>query len=455
MNIIYINTHDTGKMISPYGANVKTINLKKFAEDAVTFNHAFCCGPTCSPSRAALLTGQYPHQNGMLGLAQRGFSLNNYHHHLANFLQSNGYHTCISGIQHEHGWYLDIDEEGNKQLGYEEILTTDATKYSKEDLYLWDQNNCQAVCDWLDQYDQQKPFMLSYGMHSTHRPYPLLINQDINVNYIKPQDNIYNNEQNRKDQAQFMTSLIYADQNFASIIEALKRNNLYEKTIIIFTTDHGVALPFNKCNLTDYGTAISLIIRHPQGLKGIIYEGLFSSIDFFPTICDLLNLKKPNYLVGKSFKDVFIDPSIEFNSEIYAEVNFHTSYEPMRCIRTKRYKYIKYFAKYPKYNLSNIDQSVSKDFLINNGLKQQLKEHELLYDLYFDPNEKNNLINNLNYQDIKQELTDKLYKNMQQTNDPLLNGQLEIKETYKVNKEECIDASSKNSFDYISFVKKE
>src|SRR5205085_6747340 len=73
MNILYIHSHDTGRWIQPYGFPVATPNLQKLAENGVLFRQAFCVSPTCSPSRAALLTGKYPHNNGMLGLAHRGF----------------------------------------------------------------------------------------------------------------------------------------------------------------------------------------------------------------------------------------------------------------------------------------------------------------------------------------------------------------------------------------------
>ena len=62
MNVIYINTHDSGRMLSPYGYDIPTENLKKLAEDSVVFTNAFCAGPTCSPSRAALLTGTFPEE---------------------------------------------------------------------------------------------------------------------------------------------------------------------------------------------------------------------------------------------------------------------------------------------------------------------------------------------------------------------------------------------------------
>lgn len=94
MNILYLHTHDTGKVISPYGYDVKTPNYQELCDDSLLFNNSFSVAPTCSPSRAGLLTGCYPHQNGMLGLAQRGFKIDE-DKHLAQFLNKNGYHTVL------------------------------------------------------------------------------------------------------------------------------------------------------------------------------------------------------------------------------------------------------------------------------------------------------------------------------------------------------------------------
>ena len=74
-NIIYIHSHDTGRYVQPYGHAIPTPNIQKLAEEGVLFRNAFCANPTCSPSRAALLTGQWAHSCGMGGLANRGWSL--------------------------------------------------------------------------------------------------------------------------------------------------------------------------------------------------------------------------------------------------------------------------------------------------------------------------------------------------------------------------------------------
>lgn len=453
MNVIYINTHDSGRMLSPYGYDIPTENLKKLAKDSVVFTNAFCAGPTCSPSRAALLTGTFPHQNGMLGLAQRGFSLYNSEKHLANFLKNNGYNTCLCGIQHEYGWYLDLEKNGLHNLGYNEVLTTDSKSFKKEELHLWDRNNAVEVVKWLNNYENDKPFLLSFGMHSTHRPYPVEVADFIDERYVVPPYPITNNEENRHDHAQYMTTAHYADENIKMIVDALKRNNLYENSIIIFTTDHGLAVPFNKCNLTDTGIGVSLIMKVPEAASnGKIVDSLVSQIDVFPTLCELLNLDKPEYLEGKSFAEAFADNKAVLDEYIFAEVNFHTSYEPIRCVRTKRYKYIKYYDEtWNKVNLSNMDESVPKDFLMANGLKEKVKYREGLFDLYFDPTERNNLVEDSKYKEVLEKLREVLYEKQVKTDDPILKGALEIKKGYKVNKVECETASSKNKDDYVSY----
>ncbi len=96
-NILYMHSHDTGRYIQPYGCGIPTPNLQTLAEEGVLFRQAFCANPTCSPSRAALLTGSYPHQNGMFGLAHRGWSLDDYSQHLVHTLTAHGYAAALAG----------------------------------------------------------------------------------------------------------------------------------------------------------------------------------------------------------------------------------------------------------------------------------------------------------------------------------------------------------------------
>ncbi len=458
MNIIYIHTHDTGKVISPYGYNVISPNIDKFFEDSIIFHNAFSAAPTCSPSRAALLTGSYPHQVGMLGLAQRGFEIDA-NKHLAGFLKNNGYHTILSGVQHEMGYYLDHDKV-YKDLGYLEDITEDHRGYKEEDLIFWDEKNSYLLQEWIKNYKDDKPFFISYGLHGTHRKYPEKISENVSVDTSVPPPYINNNPESREDFAKYKTSLEMSDKNIGRILETLKEKGYYDNSIIFITTDHGLAYPFSKCTLKDRGIGILLSMRVPNGNKSIkSYDGLISQIDIFPTICDLIGVEKPDYLEGKSFAKLFKDESgkcFSIRDEVYAEINFHTSYEPVRSVRTKRYKYIRFFdEEYLKINCSNIDSSPVKEFMNEHGLKELDKPNESLYDLYYDPIEENNLASNPKYEGVLNELRRKMDEFMKNTKDPLLNGHIEIKDQWKVNKKECYYASSKNPQDYISMGRKD
>src|SRR5258707_14656077 len=99
-NIIYIHSHDPGRYLEPYGHAVPAPNLQRLASQGVLFRQAFNAGPTCSPSRASLLTGMCPHSNGMFGLAHRGFVLNDYKQHIPHTLPPSGYYSALFGVQH-------------------------------------------------------------------------------------------------------------------------------------------------------------------------------------------------------------------------------------------------------------------------------------------------------------------------------------------------------------------
>lgn len=450
-NIIYIHTHDSGKILSPYGYDVPTPNLKEFAEDAVLFRNAFCVAPTCSPSRAGLLTGMYPHNNGMLGLSQRGFTLNDYSTHMVQFLKNNGFHTVLCGIQHEAASYLDHDKAA-KIIGYDENLTTDNTKFTEEELVEWDLENAKKVSEWLKNADTNKPFFLSYGLFATHRKFPNAGLTEINPNYYSPPLPIPDLEDTREDYAGYLKSASWFDASFKIVIDTLKETGIYDNSIIIFTTDHGVAFPFAKCNLTDSGIGVALMMRVPgTSSEGKVVDSLVSQIDIFPTLCDLVGLEKPDYLQGVSFANMFSDPKAKVRNEVFAEINFHTSYEPARSIRTNRYKYIRYFDEdFLKINISNIDASKTKEIYMEHDLRSIQKPKEALFDLLYDVGERNNLTEDPAYLPILEELRATLETYLKKTEDPLLTGHIEIQDNWKVNTKECIHPSSKDPNDYVN-----
>ena len=128
-NILYIHSHDTGRYIQPYGYAIETPNMQKLAEDGVLFRQNFCVNPTCSPSRACLVTGSYAHENGMNGLVHRGFELYDYNQHIIHTLHDVGYTSALAGVQHVAN---DTDErKGWETIGYKEYLGGSGTAHEK------------------------------------------------------------------------------------------------------------------------------------------------------------------------------------------------------------------------------------------------------------------------------------------------------------------------------------
>ena len=443
LNIIYIHTHDSGRLFSPYGYKAPTENIEAFAKDATLFRNAYAAAPTCSPSRSALLTGKYPHTNGMFGLSNRGFSITNYREHMVSFLKENGYHSVLCGIQHEAA-HFNRPLDGGRIIGYDDNITTKTSLKALDDKRTWDSENCQNACAFLRGYRSAQPFFLSFGMFCTHRPYPQTKVND--TNYIRPPEGFPDTKELREDFAGHFAALHHADDCVGRIMDALKESGLYEKSIILFTTDHGPAFPFAKASLFDSGIAVALIIRVPGNqATGDIKNSLVSHIDVLPTLCE------PQDLQGVSFARHLREKGWDepVNDVIFAEMNFHISYEPARCVRTERYKYIEYLdQEYSGQNLSNIDDSITKTRFMSNSLADRKKPHRLLFDLFYDPNEKNNLIGEKAYEAIEGELGKRLLSWRRETGDPFLTG-LQWQNHWIVNKRESVLPGSEKKDDFV------
>lgn len=425
MNIIYIHTHDTGRYIQPYGEAVSTPNLMRFAKHGTVFRNAYCVGPTCSPSRSGLVTGMMPHNNGMFGLAHRGFGLNDYSKHIANVLKANGYKTALCGVQH-------VASDQN-MIGYDEIISCSDKSLNNQEK---DFCNSKRACQYIEENKDNK-FFLSYGIWTTHRPFPP---QDtVDSNYVKPPFPVADNKDNREDMARFMASATFMDRCFGQVYDTIERAGIMDNTLVIFTTDHGIAFPYMKCNLYDTGIGVSLIMNYKNNrLKGSVSDSLVSQLDIFPTICELVGIEKPEWLQGNSMIPLFEGMTDSIRDEIYSEVSYHAAYEPKRCIRTNRYKLIRHYDTHSKVVPANIDDSSPKSFLIDNGYLDTNIEKDMLFDLYRDPLERINLVDDQQYELIYKELSDRLENWQNDTDDPLVIGQIAKPDGAIVNRLECV-----------------
>jgi N-sulfoglucosamine sulfohydrolase len=431
-NIVYLHSHDSGRYLEPYGQPIPTPNLRKLASGGILFRQAFSAAPTCSPSRASLLTGQCAHQNGMLGLAHRGFSMTDYSRHMVHTLRKAGYHSVLAGLQH----IASVPEK----IGYDELLrpkdTTAATV-------------APLAAEFLNRRPEQ-PFFLDVGFFETHREYPEPTAAD-DPRYLQPPVPLPDTPATRRDMAGYRASARLLDHGVGVLLDALDRNGLADNTLIVSTTDHGIAFPRMKCNLTDAGWGVSLILRGPGLFSGgRVSDAMVSHLDVFPTLCDLVGTDAPRRLEGRSMMPLLQGERQQINEEVFAEVNYHASYEPARAVRTLRYKYIRRFGGRTIPVLPNCDDSPSKDVWLEYGWPKREVPTEELYDLIFDPTEQNNLRGNPGSAPVLREMRMRLERWMTRTDDPLLKGPVPAPPGAKVNpvdgispKEPVVDANQK------------
>lgn len=404
-NIIYIHTHDTGRYVSPYGHAVPTPHIARLAGEGVLFRTAHTAAPTCSPSRAALLNGNWPHENGMIGLVHRGARLLDPRQHLANVLSAAGFDSALVGLQH----VAPQDELG--ALGYGEVI--DLTANHARDVG-------PAAAAWLAGRSSDKPFFLSVGFFETHRVYPDADPAD-DPRYLTPPPGYPDTADVRGDTARLHTSLRSVDHAVGQVLAALAASGREKDTMVIFTTDHGLPWPEAKCNLGDAGTGVALIMRGPSGFSGgKVIDALVSQIDLFPTLMDVLGLERPTWLRGESLVPLVVGAAEEIRGEIFAEVTCHAAAEPMRAIRTKEWLYIRRFDGGGLRVLPNVDEGDAKTLYLHHGWTANPPATRALYNVVIDPLEKRNRIDDEDCAEIVAGLDGRLLEWMNATNDPLL-----------------------------------
>jgi N-sulfoglucosamine sulfohydrolase len=223
--------------------------------------------------------------------------------------------------------------------------------------------------------------------------------------------------------ASYKASARSLDHGVGAVLNALDEHDLADDTIVILTTDHGLAFPGAKATLTDRGLGVMLIVRGPGGFHGgKVSEALVSQIDLFPTLCEAAGIDRPDWLQGKSLLPLVRREADEVNDAIFAELTFHAAYEPQRAIRTQRHKYIRRFGERRTPVLPNVDDGPTKELLLRHGWGDRELPREELHDLVFDPAEAANVADDPAYAEVRAELAARLEAWMRETGDPLLHG---------------------------------
>ena len=421
LNVIYLHTHDLGRYCQPYGYDIPAPNVQKLAERGVLFRRAFNAAPTCSPSRSALVTGRWPHCNGMFGLTGQGWTLNDYGRHLAQFLRQQGYETALSGAQHV-APKPEVWARASEVLGYDCVLHLPK-----------DQGGlglpAEEAAEWFLQRRHERPFLLSVGFGAPHRynpgdrktfssRYPTEP-PDVDDRYCLPMPHMPDNKVTRREMANFKMGVAVMDEQFGRVLDALAASDYAHHTLVICTTDHGPGCPDMKCTLTDRGTGVMLILAGPDVLSGgRVIDSLVSHVDLYPTICDLIGAEHPDWLQGTSMMPTLRGEVERIHDCIFTEHNYHGEFRPMRAARTERFKYIRRFRTGVGVGVDGgpVDQMLRTQY----GWAERPQPEEELHDLVYDPHEAANVINDPLYSDAAEEMRERLGLWLEETGDPIL-----------------------------------
>ncbi|MCL5005153.1 MAG: sulfatase [Acidobacteria bacterium] len=380
-----------------------TPNIDRLAREGMRFDCTFAPAPSCSPSRSAILTGESPRETG-----------------------TSRFHSPMPVGQMTILEYLKI-------RGY----YTGAFKKVHQGLEFWNRWDFQGhhlpIETFFDRRPKDRPFYLHIGYHDPHRPYlpgeryPAhnTRSEVVDPGFLPDTSGI------RRDLAHYYEAIERLDLRVGKFLELLDERGLAENTLLIFTSDQGMSFPGAKGTLYDPGLRVPLIARWPGKIRpGRSSSELISLVDLAPTWIEAAGIRIPKTMNGTSFLGLLTEGKYQPREEIYAERNYHTHLDFIRCVRTGRYKLIHNFLPEESYRpLSDIARSPSwrsiehlhHDGKLTPALTRKYfgkpRPEVEFYDLEKDPWELGNLAGNSAYSETIRKLQAKLSRWMIRTHD--------------------------------------
>lgn len=378
-NILVFIADDLGGTDSgPYGnEGVRTPNLDRLAREGIRFDAAMLTCSSCSPSRASILTGRYPHNTGA---EQLHWPVPAEQTLVAGPLSSAGYWTAAVGK-----WHLGSEVKRQFHLVQEGPIEK------------WPQA-------WAAR-PQDRPFFLWFAFTDPHRPYaPGAIPRPHSPADTRVPPYMPDVPEVREDLALYYDEIARLDGVVGQVLDRLEAEGLTESTMVVFLSDNGRPFPRAKTTVYDSGIQTPLLVRYPALVTpGRVFRHVVSSIDLAPTFVELAGAERPATFQGTSLVPVLRGQEGPIREFAFAEHNWHDYQAYDRAVRSDRYKYIR--NGYTELNLSPPADAVrSPSYAAMQALRtaDQLppdarqcfdvpRPAEELYDLEADPHELRNL----------------------------------------------------------------
>jgi N-sulfoglucosamine sulfohydrolase len=209
------------------------------------------------------------------------------------------------------------------------------------------------------------------------------------------------------------------------VLAAVRELGLESSTLVIFTTDHGIAMPRAKCSVYEPGLQTSFLLRYPgrRGWHGgVRHKNLVSNIDCLPTVLDFAGVPVPAAVQGRSLAPLLDGGAYTARDAIFGELTYHTYYDPCRTVRTESHKLIVNFSSAPAFMDPSQSWRPRADTVVPANHAHGSHPAFELYDLSRDPWEQRNIAAQEGSATVLADLRARLLAHLRQTRDPILEG---------------------------------
>ncbi|MCP4046763.1 MAG: sulfatase [Gammaproteobacteria bacterium] len=274
---------------------VETPNMDKLAREGFRFTNGYAASPGCSPSRAALLTGQHHWMIGPAGTHGSSFPV--YHETFVDLLERDGYKVGFTGKGWGPGsWSAGGRDKNPAGVEYNELKFEKAPKKG-----ISDKNYAGNFEQFLGERKEGEPFFFWYGGHEPHLKYAEDIYSDEELARVKVPGFLPDTTVSRSTLLDYADEINHFDDHLGKIIAILKAAGELENTLVIVTSDNGMPLPRAKANGYEYGIHVPLAIRWDKGgVKKAVVNEPVGFVDLSATVLDVAGIGVPEKFVGTS-----------------------------------------------------------------------------------------------------------------------------------------------------------
>ena len=331
-----MNWDDNGAYGHP---KIHTPNIDALAKGGMLFEHAYLTANSCSPSRASIITGRYPHNTGA---EQLHWPLPKESLTFVEQLKASGYYTAAAGKWHLGKDVVDRFDDVFEASTAGFILPTGADKKSGK-MIAKSPSGCEDWLSTLQNRPKKKPFFLWFAALDPHREYEKDAFQPPHKSdSVRLPPYVPDTPEVRGDYQLYYDEIGRLDNYVGKVMAELKKQGVADNTLVLFISDNGRPFPGDKTTLYDGGIRTPWIVNWPARIKaGQKTKSLVSSVDIAPTFLKLAGLTPGKTYEGVDFAPILVDPTAPARNYAFAEDHWHDYEDHGRAIANQRWKLIR------------------------------------------------------------------------------------------------------------------